>query len=261
MTAKGWVVVLAMVGELGVTLIRIRLGGCTVTLELPITDSKAAEIVAVPGLMAEVSPAVLVVAMAGAEEAQVATPLMFWELPSEKEPVASSCLNKPTTIVGLAGLMVMETTVALVTVRLAEALTEPEAAVMVVVPGASPEASPALTVAMLGWEEVHLTCEVISRVVPSLKVPTAENCSVVCLAMEKLEGVTESDTTLAAVTVTLATPTIWPFVADTFIVPIFIPCRSPDALTVATEGTEEVHVTEPVRFWVLPSWNTPTALS
>lgn len=250
-----------MVGELGVTLIRIRLGGCTVTLELPITDSKVAEMVALPWVRAETRPAVLVAATAGAEEAQVTTPLMFWRLPSEKEPVASSCLNKPTTIVGLGGLMLMETTVALVTVRLAEALTEPEAAVMVVVPGASPEASPALTVAMLGWEEVHLTCDVTSLMVPSVKVPTAENCSVVCLAMEKLEGVTESDTTVAAVTVTLATPTIWPLVADTFIVPIFIPCRSPDALMVASEGTEEVHVTEPVRSWVLPSWNTPTALS
>lgn len=162
MTKKFCVVVLAITGELGVTLMEVNVGTCTVTTELPVTVSKVAEIVAVPGVVANTRPAVLVVATVGAEEDQFTTPLMFCVLPSLKLPLALNCWNNPATIVGFPGETAMERTVAFVTVSEAEALSVPEVAVIVEPPAPTPEASPALTVATLIWAEVQVTREVTS---------------------------------------------------------------------------------------------------
>lgn len=74
-----------------------------------------------------------------------------------KEAEAVNCRNNPTTSEGFAGKTVIDTTVALVTARLADALIEPEMAVITVVPGASPEASPAPMLATLGTDEAQET--------------------------------------------------------------------------------------------------------
>jgi hypothetical protein len=58
---------------------------------------------------------------------------------------------------GFAGETAIEEAVALLTIRLAEALREPEAAVIVMLPGANPEANPARTTPMVVWDEVQLT--------------------------------------------------------------------------------------------------------
>ena len=153
---------LAMDGVAGVTLMEIRLGALTVTVELPVTCSKAAEMTVVPGLMPDARPAALTPASVGAEEVQFTEGLMFWVVPSLNEPVAVNCRNNPTTRVGFAGVTVMETTVALVTVRAAEARMVPEAAVITVFPGATPEAMPEATLATEGVDEVQVTADVTS---------------------------------------------------------------------------------------------------
>ena len=66
-----------------------------------------------------------------------------------------------------------------VTVRVVEAVTFPEVAWIVVVPLATIVAMPVLLmVATAVLEELHDTPELMSRVVPSLKKPVAENCTV-----------------------------------------------------------------------------------
>lgn len=69
-------------------------------------------------------------------------------------------------------------TTLLLTVRVVEALKLPEVAVMVVLPVPAPAvASPAvLMVAMSVDDELQVTVEVTSRVLPSPNVPVAVNC-------------------------------------------------------------------------------------
>jgi hypothetical protein len=128
------VVVLAMVGEAGVTLMETRLGDSTATVELPETVSKKADTVAAPGVTAETRPALLAAATAGTEEDQVATALTSCVLPSLNVPVAVNCWNKPTTREGLTGVTASETALAFVTARPADALKEPDVAVITVLP-------------------------------------------------------------------------------------------------------------------------------
>ena len=78
----------------------------------------------------------------------------------------------------------------------------------------------------------------------SVYVPVAVNCSVVPFAIDGLPGVTAIVTNVAAVTVSgspgLVTP---PSVAVICDVPTPIPVANPAALTVATLGVPDVHVT------------------
>lgn len=79
---------------------------------------------------------------------------------------------------------------------------------MVAVPEALPFASPPeLTVATDGVEEVHAHWAVIPTTDPSLNVPFAVNCCVEPLLIEEDAGVTEIDTRVALVTLSVAVPT------------------------------------------------------
>lgn len=78
----------------------------------------------------------------------------------------------------MAGVTEMETRVAVVTVRLVVLLIPAKAAEIVVLPVATPVATPALsaellTVATAGVDEVQVTAEVRSNCLPSLNVPIA----------------------------------------------------------------------------------------
>lgn len=80
----------------------------------------------------------------------------------------------PTSTDGLTGLTAIPVKTASVTVRTAELLTEPDAAVIVAWPGANPDVRPpALIVATEGVEELQLTDAVRSCVLPSLNRPVA----------------------------------------------------------------------------------------
>ena len=70
--------------------------------------------------------------------------------------MAVNCSVAPFGIEGFAGAMAIETSVAAVTVKEVEPLTDPEAAWMVVVPGARPVARPELLMlATEGFKEVQ----------------------------------------------------------------------------------------------------------
>ena len=85
----------------------------------------------------------------------------------------------------------------------------------------------------------------------------AVNCLVVPLAIEAVEGVTESETSVAAVTVRLVEFEIFPDVAVIAVEPaataVARPLEPAALLIVATPVLEELQVTEAVRFWEDPS--------
>src|SRR5262245_15474196 len=85
------------------------------------------------------------------------------------------------------------------TVSVVLPLTDPEVAEIVVVPPATPVASPdALTVATDGVDEAQVTCAVRSCVVPSEYVPVAVSCCVAPTAMLGPDGVTAIDASVGA---------------------------------------------------------------
>ena len=72
-----------------------------------------------------------------------------------------NCWVKPFVIDGFAGVTAIDCSAAAVTVNVVEPLTAPEVALIVLVPAATPVASPALVmVALAGVPEAHVTEEV-----------------------------------------------------------------------------------------------------
>ena len=92
------------------------------------------------------------------------TPLRFVAtLPSLNVPVAVNLIKVPLAILGVAGVIVMDTRWAVVTVRPVVPLTSPNVAFIVVVPFATLDAVPcALIVATAGVDDVQTTVEVMS---------------------------------------------------------------------------------------------------
>jgi hypothetical protein len=99
----------------------------------------------------------------------------------------------------------METSVAEVTVRLADALRLPYCAVMVELPTATPLADPEeSTVATLRVLELQSEELVTFCVLPSESDAVTENCPLVPLAMLRVAGATLRLATVALVTTTVA---------------------------------------------------------
>lgn len=171
----------------------------------------------------------------------------------------------PKGMVVSAGLKASEVKVAFVTVRTAKAETFPERAVIVDWPAVRPCARPLVGIVVLmlatdSAEEDQVTVEVTSPVVPSAKVPLALNCCVVCAAMTGLGGSTAIETSGAVVTDNVVLPLIPPEVALIMTDPIPFPVATP-ALTVATVESEELHVADVVKSWLLPLLYVPIALN
>lgn len=131
-------------------------------------------------------------------------------LPSVKVPVAVNCNVVPGAIDGAGGVMAIDSTTALVTVRLALEEMLPEVAVTVAEPKPIALASPAVPFALMatidGFADVHCTEEVRSCLVPSVKVPVAANCKVVPSGSDGAGGEIVSAASTAAVTVTVVVP-------------------------------------------------------
>ena len=116
--------------------------------------------------------------------------------------------------------MVIYTSAAGVTVRSVEPLMPPDTAVIVAVPAPTLLASPALLiVAAAGVSDDHVAVLVRFCVLPSLNVPVAVNCCVVPSASEGVAGVTASDTSVAAVTLSVVEPVTAPTLAVIVAVP------------------------------------------
>ena len=81
------------------------------------------------------------------------------------------------------------------------------------------------------------------------------------MAMEAFAGVTATDTSVEAVTVSVVLPEIEPVVARMVVDPVPIAVATPAALIVATVAAEELHVAVLVRFCVVPSVNVPVAVN
>jgi hypothetical protein len=90
-------------------------------------------------------------------------------------------------------------------------------------------------------------------VLPSSKLPTALNCSVVPAATVCAAGLTEMEVRCAATTVNVEESVKDPRVAVMFAVPAATVVITPEELTVATEFADELQVTPFERSALLPS--------
>jgi hypothetical protein len=138
----------------------------------------------------------------------------------------------------------------------------PELAIMVVVPTATAVARPLLLiVATAGFDELQVTCEVRSFVVPSENVPVAANGWVAPILILGVGGEIDMEDRVADFTVRVVLPERLPEVAVMVVVPVVTGVARPLALTVATAGFDELQVTWEVRSWVVESENVPVAVN
>ena len=70
-----------------------------------------------------------------------------------------------------------------------------------------------LIVATAATEELHVAVLLRFCVLPSVNVPVAVNCNILPLAIDGFAGVTATDTSVAAVTVSVVLPETVPEVA------------------------------------------------
>lgn len=142
------------------------------------------------------------------EEVHFAVLFRFCVVPLLYVPVAMNCWVLPAGTDAVPGVTDREVKIAGVTVKVAEALTVPELAVIVAIPCATPAANPPLlSVATAVDDELHFTVLVRSCVEPLLNVPVAVNCWVEPAKMEVLVGVTERETSDGAIPVPLSVTT------------------------------------------------------
>lgn len=157
----------------------------------------------------------------------------------------------------VAGLILIETNAAAVTVSVVVPLIFPTLAIMVVLPVAALCAKPVeSTVATVDTLELQLAVLVRFRVVESVYIPVAVNCWLVPTdAMDGLAGVMAIESNTAVVMVKMVEPETDPEVAVMFVVPVARLLASPLVpvllLIVATIAADELHCTVVVRFCVV----------
>ena len=256
------VAVIAIVGFAGVTAIDTSVGAVTVSVVVPLMAPEAALIVLVPVPTPVANPPEVIVATVVVSELHVAVLVRFCVELSENVPVAVNCFVVPLAIEGFAGVTAIDTSVAAVTVRVVEPLIAADAALIVLVPAATPVANPpGLTVATLVVCEVQVTVLVKFCVELSEKVPVAVNCFVALFAIEGFAGVTAIDTSAGAVTVSSVVPSTAPDAASILLDPVATPVANPPAVIVTTPVDCELQVTELVKFCVELSENVPVAVN
>jgi hypothetical protein len=209
------------------------------------------------------------------DDCQVAEVVRFVVVPSEINPTAVNCCTTDTErlMIGFDGVMVIDTSTGVVTVRVTLFDVMPERlAVMVVVPGATALTSPLvpvalLTVAISVLDDDQVAESVISCVVLSENVPEAVNWSLPPAAMLVVVGATEIELKVAGVTVSTAggTEVTVANEARMFVVPVPLDSASPNVPavfpTVATEGVEELQIAKVVRSCVPPPASVPVAVN
>jgi hypothetical protein len=192
----------------------------------------------------------------------VAVIVRSWVVASVKNPVATNCRWVPFAMDGVAGVTAIDTSVALVTLRVVLPLMVPRVAEMTVVPAATALARPSDPVALemvavAGVADAQVTAAVRSCVVASLYVPVATKRSLVPLAIDGVAGVTAIETSVAAVTVSVVFPATVPMLAEMTVVPTAtLEARpfEPAALEmVAVAPVADAQVAVADRFCVVPS--------
>lgn len=143
-------------------------------------------------------------------------------------------------MVASPGRIASEARSAAFTVAVALPLTEPEAAVIVVVPRLRAVARPLTVIdAILVVDELHVTVLVMSCVVPSENVPLAANCCKVPSEIDGVAGVTAIEFTVAFVTVRVAPEKTLPDVAVMAELPAATPKARPGAPSTLMPATAE----------------------
>ena len=145
----------------------------------------------------------------------------------------------------------MEDRVAADTVTIALPDWLPNLAVMLAVPAATGEARPLLlTSATDGFDEVQITCVVISWLVPSEYTPVAINCWATPASMVALAGVTDTgdgamvaEVTARVVLPEIVLPLIFPGVAVMVALPVATAVARPLPSTDATDMFDELQAT------------------
>jgi len=243
----------AILGFAGVMLMPTRCAVDTVRPVDPLIAPKAAPMVVLPVATLVATPLLPIVATAGVEELQTTDPEISCVLLSLNDPVAVNCLVVPVAIVEFAGVTVSDTRLAPVTVSDAVPLTDPLAAVIVVEPAPVLVASPvASTVATEPVVDDQVT-DGKACVLPSSKLPTALNCSVVPSAIDGFAGLTEIEIRCAATTVNTVLSLSAPTVAVIVVEPAATVVVNPDPSTVATEAEDEFQVTPLLKSELEPS--------
>lgn len=207
-----------------------------------------------------------IIATVADDELQVTTVVRSCVLPSVYVPVAVNCCTVPSAIVGLCGLIAIDTSTAGFTTSSAVALIAPELMPIVVVPVPSVLASPPvpavlLIVATVATVELQCPLCVRSCVLPSVYVPAAVNGCVAPKATVDVCGLIAIDTSAAAVTVSSVDPLTVPALAVMLAIPIPVLCASPTLLIGAVETVSDDHVAVLVISCVLPSVNVPVAVN
>lgn len=229
---------------------------------IPVVLPEVAKIFALPTLTACARPELLMVTNAAAVELQVTDAVILLEVPSLNWPCALYCWDVPFARDAPAGVTVMATSVAEVTVSFVEAFTLPDAALMFVLPCAIDVASPVpLMVATAMLEDVQVTEVDTFCMLPSLNVPMAVNCCICPAPIEGFAGAIVNETSVAGLTVTAVEPVTLPDVAMTFAEPTLSACANPTLLTESVVAALELHVTEEVKSREVPLLNSPVALN
>jgi hypothetical protein len=150
---------LVIKGFAGVTAIDCRVAVVTVSTVEPTTDPNVALIVLVPTASPVARPPALILAVAGVPEAQVTEAVRLCVVLSVYIPVAVNCCVRPLAIDGFAGFTTIDTSVAVVTVSTVEPTTDPNVALIVLVPAPTAVANPppALIETVAGVPEAHVT--------------------------------------------------------------------------------------------------------
>ena len=232
-----------ILGLTGLMAIETRWAVETVSVVDPLTVPKVALIVVVPVATLDASPCALMVAAAALEDVHVTVVVMSCVLLSLKVPVAVNCLVVPTAMLALAGVTAIETRAAAVTVSDAVPLIPAEVAVTVAVPVPVLLANPVASILTTAVEEEDHVTDVSNCVLPSSKLPTAVNGSVVPSAIVGVAGVTAMETRCAGTTVNVAVSVNDPTVAVMVVEPAATVVTIPEPLMVAVAVDEELHVT------------------
>ena len=153
---------LSIRGFAGFTVIETKCAVETVSVVEPFTDPKVAVMVLLPVATLVASPCALMLATAEEDELQSTDAVRSSVLESLNVPMAVNCFVVLTAMLPLAGVTTIETKVAAVTVSEAVPLTDPEVAVIVVVPVPTPAATPFWSMLATDGEEALQVIDVNS---------------------------------------------------------------------------------------------------
>jgi hypothetical protein len=165
-----------------------------------VTVPETAVMVVVPAPMPVASPEdATIVAILALEALQVTDAVTSLVELSLNVPAAVNCCVPPTNTVAVDGAIAMDFKTTAFTVKVADPVIELDAALIVVVPEAIPDARPVEEIdAVVPADDVHATDVDKSFVVPSEYVASAENCCCPPMKIDGVDGETVRDFSVAA---------------------------------------------------------------